>query len=259
MRILSEGAGRVPRWPALAVALAAAFMGFAASPALADKYECLVEPYMESKIGVALPGILDEVKVDRGDFVKKGQVLFTLQAGVERAAFELAKSRAEFATRKMERNKELYRKQMISIHERDELFTEAQLLKLEEREAEERLKLRIITSPIDGVVVKRMFHPGERVEEQPVLELAQIHPLRVEAVVPMTLYRKLKVGMQGQVEWEPSVGGTGNGTVTIVDSVVDAASGTLGVRLEVPNPSHRLAAGAKCLVSFPLEDGGSQR
>ncbi|MGH9869004.1 MAG: efflux RND transporter periplasmic adaptor subunit [Candidatus Polarisedimenticolia bacterium] len=241
----------------LAAALWAALAVLTATPARADKYECLVEPYMESKIGVSVPGILDEVKVDRGDFVKKGQVLFTLQAGVERAAYDLAKQRSEFATRKMERNKELYRKQMISIHERDELATEAQLLKLEEREAEERLKLRIITSPIDGVVVKRMFHPGERVEEQPVLELAQIHPLRVEAVVPMTLYRRVKVGMVGQVEWEASIGGTNNGTVTIVDPVVDAASGTIGVRLEVPNPTLKLAAGAKCLVTFPVADSGA--
>jgi hypothetical protein len=50
---------------------------------------------------------------------------------------------------------------MISIHERDELSTEAQLLKLEEREAEERLKLRVITSPIDGVVV-RFIDKGKR-------------------------------------------------------------------------------------------------
>lgn len=247
----------MPCIAALRVAMAAAFIGLAAAPARAEKYECLVEPYIESKIGVSIPGILDEVMVDRGDFVKKGQVLLTLQAGVERAAYELAKARAEFAGRKVERNKELYRKQMISAHERDEISTEAQLLRLEEREAEERLKLRIITSPIDGVVVKRMFHPGERVEEQPVLELAQIHPLRVEAVVPMTQYRKLRVGMVGQVEWEPSLGGTGVGTVTIVDQVVDAASGTIGVRLEVPNPSRKLAAGAKCLVSFP-GDGGAR-
>lgn len=230
-----------------------AFLGLAAAEARAEKYECLVEPFVESKIGVSVPGILDEVMVDRGDFVKKGQVLFTLQAGAERAAYDLAKSRAEFATRKVERNKELYRKQMISIHERDELSTEAQLLKLEEREAEERLKLRIITSPIDGVVVKRMFHPGERVEEEPVLQLAQIHPLRVEAIVPMTLYGKVKVGMSGLVEWEPSLGGSGRGSVTIVDPVVDAASGTIGVRLTVPNPSLKLAAGAKCLVSFSVE------
>jgi RND family efflux transporter MFP subunit len=255
MRISSEGAGRICRRAAAAVA--AAVVGLSGAPAWADKYECLVEPFIESKIGVSVPGILDEVMVDRGDFVKKGQVLFTLQAGAERAALDLAKSRAEFAARKVERNKELYRKQMISIHERDELSTEAQLLKLEEREAEERLKLRIIISPIDGVVVKRMFHPGERVEEQPVMELAQIHPLRVEAIIPMTLYGKVKVGMTGQVEWEPSLGGTGRGTVTIVDPLVDAASGTIGVRLEVPNPSLKLAAGAKCLVSFPALEGGA--
>ena len=241
----------------LMAATTGALLLISAAPLRAEKYECLVEPYIRSKIGVSVPGIIDEMKVDRGDYVKKGQVLFTLQAGVEKAAYDLAKSRAEFAARKVERNKELYRKQMISIHERDELSTEAQLLKLEELEAEERLKLRIITSPIDGVVVKRMFHRGERVEEQPVLELAQINPLRVEAVIPMKLYRRVRTGMIGQVEWEAPLGGVNNGTVTIVDPVVDAASGTIGVRLEVPNPSLKLAAGAKCLVAFPLEEQGA--
>jgi len=240
----------------LPAATAVALLLVAASPVRAEKFECLVEPYLKAKIGVSVPGIIDEVKVDRGDFVKKGQVLFTLQSGAERAAWELAKSRAEFAARKVERNKELSRKQMISSHERDEMSTEAQLLRLEEREAEERLKLRTISSPMNGVVVKRMFHPGERVEEQPVLELAQINPLRVEAIVPMRLYRKVKVGMAGQVEWEATIGGAGTGTVTIVDPLVDAASGTIGVRLELPNPNLRLAAGAKCMVSFPLGDGG---
>jgi membrane fusion protein (multidrug efflux system) len=238
----------------LTAATALALLILAASPARAEKFECLVEPYVKAKIGVSVPGIIEQVMVDRGDFVKKGQVLFTLQSGAERAAWELAKSRAEFATRKVERNKELYRKQMISSHERDEISTEAQLLKLEEQESAERLKLRTITSPMDGVVMKRLFHPGERVEEQPVMELAQINPLRVEAIVPMRFYRKVRVGMSGQVEWEAPIGGTSSATVTIVDPVVDAASGTIGVRLELPNPNLRLAAGAKCLVSFTLAE-----
>jgi multidrug efflux pump subunit AcrA (membrane-fusion protein) len=38
--------------------------------------------------------------------------------------------------------------------------------------------------------------------------------------------------------------------VTIVDRVIDAASGTFGVRLELPNPKYRLPAGLKCKVSF---------
>ena len=35
------------------------------------------------------------------------------------------------------------------------------------------------------------------------------------------------------------------------DRVVDAASGTFGVRLELPNPGYRLPAGLKCKVRFP--------
>ena len=38
--------------------------------------------------------------------------------------------------------------------------------------------------------------------------------------------------------------------VVIVDQVIDAASGTVGVRLELPNPDYRIPAGLKCTVSF---------
>jgi membrane fusion protein (multidrug efflux system) len=38
--------------------------------------------------------------------------------------------------------------------------------------------------------------------------------------------------------------------VVIVDRVVDAASGTFGVRLTLSNPSNRLPAGLKCRVRF---------
>ncbi|HKY31466.1 MAG TPA: efflux RND transporter periplasmic adaptor subunit [Candidatus Polarisedimenticolia bacterium] len=232
----------------------AAALAVSSLPVRAERFECLVEPYVEVKLSSAVPGILEQVTVDRGDFVKKGQVLAVLRSDAEKASLDLSRARAEFAARKVERNKELYRKQMISIHERDEMETEAHLLRLEVKEAEERLKLRSIVSPIDGVVVKRSYTAGEYVEELPVLELAQIDPLRVEAVVPTRFYRKVRVGMTGQVEWESPLGGTNAATVTIVDPVVDAASGTIGVRLELPNASRRLAAGAKCMVSFPIAD-----
>jgi multidrug efflux pump subunit AcrA (membrane-fusion protein) len=64
----------------LTAATALALLILAASPARAEKFECLVEPYVKAKIGVSVPGIIEQVMVDRGDFVKKGQVLFTLQS-----------------------------------------------------------------------------------------------------------------------------------------------------------------------------------
>ncbi len=57
--------------------------------------EGLIEPYMVVNVGSPVPGILETIKVDRGDMVKKGQVLATLKSGVERATMQLTRVRAE--------------------------------------------------------------------------------------------------------------------------------------------------------------------
>ena len=247
---VESGRDRALPGPAFLCLLVSALL--APGAGAADRLECLVEPRLEVKIASQVPGVLEEVTVDRGDVVTKGQILARLESGVEKAHLDLLKAKLAFALRKTDRNKELYRKQMISVHERDELETEAELLKLELKEMEERLKQRTILSPFDGVVVKRHYSPGEFVDEEPLLELAQIDPLRVEVVAPVDYYGRIKVGMVGQVEWEAPVGRSQRCPVTIVDPVVDAASGTIGIRLEVPNPKHLLPAGMKCRVRFPL-------
>ena len=55
----------------------------------------LIEPHMVVNVGSGVAGIIEKVSVDRGDFVKRGQVLATLQSGVEEAAMELARARAK--------------------------------------------------------------------------------------------------------------------------------------------------------------------
>ncbi len=243
------------RWsPRASESFVLVFLGLmAAGPVLAaERFEGLVEPYLEVKISSGVPGILDEVLVQRGDFVKKNQVLARLQSDVEKATYDLTRAKAEFAARKAKRNQELAKRQMISSNDRDELETEAQILQLELKEMEARLKQRTITSPVDGVVVKRSHSPGEFVQEDVILNLAQIDPLRVEVVVPIKLYGKITVGMRADVEWEALTIGLQRAVVKVVDPVVDAASGTIGIRLELPNPKHELPAGTKCWVRFPI-------
>jgi hypothetical protein len=45
----------------------------------------------------------------------------------------------------------------------------------------------------------------------------------------------------------------------VVDQVLDAASGTFGVRLALPNPGQQLPAGIRCKVQFELLDPGSHQ
>ncbi len=215
-----------------------------------EKLEGLLEPNEKVAVSSQTPGILDEVLVERGDTVEPGQVLARLKSGVEKAAVNLAEARVEFGVRKAVRNEELYKKQLISIHEKDELETETQLARLELREAQERLNLRTIHSPIRGVVVERLHAPGDYVGEDAILTVAGIDPLNVEVVVPVAQFGSIRNGMKAEIKPEAPVGGTYTATVVIVDRVVDAASGTFGVRLKLPNPKNRLPAGLKCEVRF---------
>jgi multidrug efflux pump subunit AcrA (membrane-fusion protein) len=72
--------------------------------------------------------------------------------------------------------------------------------------------------------------------------------------VPVALLGKVAVGMRVQVVPEAPANTPRWANITVVDKVVDAASGTFGVRLEIPNPNNQLAAGLKCKVRFPVED-----
>ena len=69
--------------------------------------------------------------------------------------------------------------------------------------------------------------------------------------MPVALYGQIELGAEGEVRPEPPFDQPYTAKVVIVDRVVDAASGTFGLRLELPNPKGELPAGLKCTVRFP--------
>jgi len=213
-------------------------------------FEGLIEPHEVVNFGSQVPGILEKVYVERGDNVSVGQVLARLKSGVEGAALRAAEAKVDFGQRKSQRNEELTRKKLISVHEKDEIETELQLARLQVAEAKEQLELRVIRSTVNGVVVKRTGAPGGYVGEEPFLTVAQIDPLNVELVIPVQYIGAIKEGARAKVLPDEPVGGEYQARVVIVDKVIDAASGTFGVRLELPNPQHKLPAGMKCRVEF---------
>jgi len=215
-----------------------------------DELECILEPNTEIEISAAVSGVLSEVLVQRGDQVKRGQVLARLISAPEQAAVELAKARVEFGKRKAIRNEDLYRKELISIHEKDEMDTEVLISSLQLKQAEEQLKLRKITSPINGVVVERDKDPGEYVETQPLLTVVSLNPLNVEVVAPAERFGTIKKGMQGKVTTVGPINKTYNAKVTLIDQIIDAASATIRVRLALSNPKNAIPAGLKCYVVF---------
>ncbi|WP_158537642.1 efflux RND transporter periplasmic adaptor subunit [Bradyrhizobium sp. MOS003] len=123
---------------------------------------------------------------------------------------------------------------------------------LEVLRAEEVLKLRSVRSPIDGVVAERNLLGGEYAYDQaPIMTIAQINPLNVEVFVPIALYGTIKVGMEAAVTGEAPVSGRYVAKVEVIDPLIDARSGTFGIRPLLPNPDNKLPAGLRCKVEFP--------
>lgn len=261
----------------IAALVTAGCLGWEVPGWAAGDLACLMKPYMEVSVGTPVEGIIEQVAVDRGDWVSKGQVVVTLEASVEQATVALAKEKADaeaaikttqakmaFSARKVERATELYKSNSIAKHEFDEAQTEKALAEtayleatehkrqaeLEWQRATASLKLHTIHSPLSGVVVDRLLSPGELAKHQPILKLAQLDPLRIEVFAPVSLLGKLEPGMKAEVRPEGSSSKTYQAEITVVNRIVDSASGTFGVRLEMPNPNHTLSAGLVCTVKF---------
>lgn len=244
-------------------------------------HPCLIEPYQRIELRSPAEALIDRVLVQRGSRVQQGQVLVHLDTGVEEAALAAAKYRSlmegqlrtakekvEFAREKARRRDELSQKKYVSAQERDDAqgelkLAEAELIVandernlavLEERRLTQVVRQRQLRSPFSGVVTERLQNPGELAQTgegaRPILKLAQTHPLRVEVILPVANFGKVKPKSKAEVTAEPPMNGRYEATVHIVDSVVDSASGTFGVRLELPNPTGDIPAGVKCRVRF---------
>lgn len=238
---------------AFATSLGLLMMMIVAGPAKgqsADAVDCLLEPKEVTRVGSAIPGILQVVTVDRGDTVKRGTVIARLDSRAEKAALDVARARAEFGKRTDERNNELFRDELISVYDRDASATESLLAQLEYEQAAVALSMREIKSPIDGVVTERYKTGGEYVQGDEILRIARLNPLNVEVVAPLGALKTITRGGKAVVKPRAPVGGEYTATVIAVDPVVDAASSTFRVRLSLPNPGNRIPAGVRCDIEF---------
>lgn len=210
---------------------------------------CILEPSKKVDISSSVAGIIDEVKVKRGDRVKKGQVLFKLQAGVEQEELNLAVINAAFKERIFKRNQSLFEDEILTAHERDQLETDWLIASSELRLRNEVLALRTIKSPVDGVVVNRHSNEGEYVNVEPVLQLATLNPLHVDLLLSSELFGSLQKGQELQVEPLAGEVKIAPAKVSLIDPIIDPASGTFRVQLEMPNKGDKIPAGLNCKVS----------
>lgn len=243
-----------------------------------ESFDCVIEPAVVVRLGSPVGGILETVSVRRGQAVKKGGVVARLRSDLEETTIRLLAKRAAndsevaaerarlaLARSQLVRTRQLVDANIGAVGELEEAEaavevaarevsmaeTRQGISRIELERAKKALAERIITSPIDGVVVERMLFDGEFADENaPIARIAQLDPLHVEAFLPVGRFKDLTVGDEVEVRPDEPIEGVFTGRISVIDRVFDAASGTFGVQIELANPDLAVPAGHRCTVAF---------
>ena len=247
----------------------------AAAPALTPSalLACLIQPTRVADIGSPVIGVIESVEVERGDAVRKGQVVARLRADVERANSNVVRSRADseadlrgaiasqdLAQQKLDRSRSLAKQNFVSGQAVEQADAEFRVARERVSQAREQLGTnarevssvqaqvaqRVLRAPFDGVITERYLNPGERVEDKPLLKIAVIDQLRVEVVASSAVFGSLQLGQELSVQPELVGVAARRARISQIDRVLEPASNTFRLRLELPNADGALPAGLRC-------------
>jgi len=250
---------------------------FAANASLAIDIEAITKPSSDVMLSFMRGGNVQYVLVNEGDLVEQDQLLATLEDKIEILQLQQLETRAEDTTRIQSVKIEIDQKktdltklewantkgavtEWELAHARLALETanialkqvrlERHMAQLQRDEMKAKIELLSMRSPISGQIEKVLIEPGEASQPMtPVIRVVRIDPLKIDVHVPMAVAQELSVKQVVLVKNENEVEGSIEATIKHISAVADAASSTIRVELEVPNPKLK-PAGQRVIVQI---------
>ncbi len=226
-----------------------------------------------TRVGVKpkLPGTLEQVLVDIGDAVKEGQTIATIDrreidaqvdasiaaVGVAKATLDTAEANLANAVLEHDRARNLFDKGALP-RQRLEAADTAHRAGLAQRElananlaqanaalrrAREVQKNATITSPLTGFVVERNYDAGAIPGDMPIVVVADLRQMRLEAGVSELEAGRLRVGMNAEVAVQAKPGSTFAGQLAAIAPEVDERNRHFRIEVRVPNDGRALLSG----------------
>ncbi len=203
-----------------------------------------IEAYAEADVIAKVEGEIREVLVEEGDDVEEGQVLARLDG--DRLRLELNESRARLRKmqRDVERNKELREKGLLSEGDFEKLRYDLEALQASYNLASLELDYTKIRAPISGVVSERYIKLGNTIRVgDPAFRVTSFEPLVAYLHVPEREYRRIQAGQPVAIDIDALAGQQILATVTRVSPVVDPATGTFKITIEIYDEERRIKPG----------------
>jgi RND family efflux transporter MFP subunit len=210
------------------------------------------EAFYEADLGAKVSGHVSELRVDIGTVVKTGQMLAQIDVPELTQARNAAAAEVKTQRSAYERTVELAQRNSITQRAVTEAQGRLDTAVAREAEAQAELEYTKILAPFDGVVTLRTIDPGDMVYQasspkgkaEPLLRVAKLDVIRVRTYVPERDSIWVDVGDAATVTFEALPGRTFAAPVARVSGVLDPATRTMLVELDLKNDSRVIRPGS---------------
>ena len=218
-----------------------------------------------------LPGTIDRMLVDIGDAVTIGQTIATIDrreidaqvdasvaaVAVAKASLDTAEAGLASAVLEHDRAKTLFEKGALprqrldaaetqhraSVAQRDLAIANLAQANAALRRAREVQSNSTVTSPVNGFVVERNYDAGSTPGEKPIVVVADLREMKLEAGVSELEAGRLRVGMKAVVSVQAKPGLTFPGQLAAIAPEVDERNRHFKIDVRVPNDGRTLLSG----------------
>jgi len=233
------------------------------------------EAYTTVSIKAQVNAVLQDVHIKEGEFVRKGDLLFTLdarpfEAALAQAQANLARDKAQAALSEVQaqRYAELYKAGVAPKEQLDQMQANAdaqQAAVQADDAAVESARLQLgyckIYAPLDGRTGALQVYPGNIVKQNDIpilIVINQVTPIYLDFSIPEQYLGPVQNFMsKGRLSVEATPYGdtrSEQGYLTFVDNTVDATTGTIKLKATFPNADRRLWPGQFSTVMLRLAE-----
>ncbi|MDP2345881.1 MAG: efflux RND transporter periplasmic adaptor subunit [Deltaproteobacteria bacterium] len=208
-----------------------------------------------ARMNARSPGVVREVRADVGTKVKRGQALAVIESaavGGDRSKVIAARARLDAARSTAQRKSDLHERGIAARKDVEQAVLEREAASAELAAAEAALGgvgdggdggSYVLTSPLDGVVVRRAVAVGQSVDQAPVLfEVVDSSMMWAEIDVPEQELAAAQPGQVVVVDVDAFPGRAFEGKVDYVSPEIEARTRTAHVRVALKNPDAALKA-----------------
>lgn len=222
-----------------------------------------ISPWQQATLYAKVPGYLKWMGADKGDTVKKDQLLALIDAPEVEQQFRQAESDYKIKHLTYQRLHNVWKENPDVIAKQDVDVAEAEAEGARHFMENRRTMLDYtkVDAPFSGVITARFADPGALIQSgsasatqaAPLFTLMDLDTVRVFVSVPQEVALLAKPGVPVTLARKEAPGQEVSGSITRTTEALDSATRTLLVEIDMPNKDRQLQPGMYVTATLSLQ------